>query len=136
MIFNTLEDEIDFGKFQSMTWGEIMTSHPVYLTWAVKNLRRGYLYVTDNALEEIRMMFPGFGMDNDFYQNVVKQRTSFIESMEENKNTEENGYLDTYPEPATYERYGGSYAQDIMEYSDDDIDTIFDGDPDAYWNID
>ena len=36
----------------------------------------------------------------------------------------------------TYEKYGGSYAQDVMGYSDDDIDTIFDGDPDAYWNID
>lgn len=36
----------------------------------------------------------------------------------------------------TCDRYGGSYAQDEMGYSDDDIDTIFDGDPDAYWNID
>lgn len=37
----------------------------------------------------------------------------------------------------TYERpYNGSYAKDVMGYSDDDIDTIFDGDPDAYWNID
>lgn len=36
----------------------------------------------------------------------------------------------------TYNRYGGTYAQDEMEYSDDDIDTIFDGDPSAYWNID
>ena len=35
-----------------------------------------------------------------------------------------------------YGRYAGSYAQDEMGYSDDDIDTIFDGDPDAYWNID
>ena len=33
-------------------------------------------------------------------------------------------------------RYSGSYAQDEMGYSDEDIDTIFDGDPDAYWNID
>ncbi len=33
-------------------------------------------------------------------------------------------------------RYKGSYAQDEMGYSDDDIDTIFDGDPSAYWNID
>lgn len=32
--------------------------------------------------------------------------------------------------------YRGSYAQDEMGYSDDDIDTIFDGDPSAYWNID
>lgn len=33
-------------------------------------------------------------------------------------------------------RYAGSYAQDIMGYTDDDIDIIFDGDPEAYWNID
>lgn len=39
-------------------------------------------------------------------------------------------------EKPTYDRYNGSYAQDEMGYSDDDIDTIFDGDPDAYWNID
>ena len=51
---------------------------------------------------------------------------------------EEGGYDDyshDYDEP-TYDRYNGSYAQDEMGYSDDDIDTIFDGDPDAYWNID
>ena len=30
----------------------------------------------------------------------------------------------------------GSYAREEMGYSDDDIDTIFDGDPSAYWNID
>lgn len=39
-------------------------------------------------------------------------------------------------EYSSYESYKGSYAQDEMGYSDDDIDTIFDGDPDAYWNID
>ena len=41
-----------------------------------------------------------------------------------------------YQERPTYSKYSGSYAQDEMGYSDDDIDTIFDGDPDAYWNID
>lgn len=48
-------------------------------------------------------------------------------------------YVDDNPsdyEEPTYERYNGSYAQDVMGYSDDDIDTIFDGNPDAYWNID
>jgi hypothetical protein len=44
-----------------------------------------------------------------------------------------NHFEDNEP---TYERYNGSYAQDEMGYSDDDIDTIFDGDPSAYWNID
>lgn len=35
-----------------------------------------------------------------------------------------------------YENKYSSYAQDEMGYSDDDIDDIFDGDPNAYWNID
>lgn len=39
-------------------------------------------------------------------------------------------------ERPSYGRYAGTYAQDEAGYSDDDIDTIFDGDPDAYWNID
>lgn len=34
------------------------------------------------------------------------------------------------------DEYAGTYAHDVEGYSDDDIDTIFDGDPDAYWNID
>lgn len=47
----------------------------------------------------------------------------------------DENYDDDYDKP-TYDRYNGSYAQDEMGYSDDDIDTIFDWDPDAYWNID
>ena len=40
-------------------------------------------------------------------------------------------YYDEYED-----EYAGTYAPDIEGYSDDDIDTLFDGDPDAYWNID
>lgn len=43
---------------------------------------------------------------------------------------------DSEQESPSHSRYRGSYAQDEMGYSDDDIDTIFDGDPSAYWNID
>ena len=39
-------------------------------------------------------------------------------------------------EERTYERYNGSYAQEVEGWSDQDIDDVFDGDPDAYWNID
>ena len=46
-----------------------------------------------------------------------------------------SNFHSSYERP-TYDRYSGSYAQDEMGYSDDDIDTIFDGDPSAYWNID
>lgn len=42
----------------------------------------------------------------------------------------------TSEDSRSFSRYSGSYAQDEMGYSDDDIDDIFDGDPNAYWNID
>ena len=42
------------------------------------------------------------------------------------------------PEPygRHYGEYAGTYAQDVVGYSDDVINDAFDGDPDAYWNID
>ena len=43
--------------------------------------------------------------------------------------------LNNYREQ-TYDEYNGSYAQDVMGYSDQDIEETFDGDPEAYWNID
>lgn len=35
-----------------------------------------------------------------------------------------------------YGEFEGTYAQDVMGYSDDVINDAFDGDADAYWNID
>lgn len=136
MILQTLEDEMEFGKFQGMTWGEILIIHPGYLKWAAENLRDCYLYITDEALEEIREMFPSIEMNQDFYRNVENQRACYDACMEENKIEQINGFNDWNEESPTYERYNGAYAHDEMGYSDDDIDTIFDGDPLAYWNID
>lgn len=41
-----------------------------------------------------------------------------------------------YEEEQTYDCYNGSYAQDVVGWSDQAIDEVFDGDPEAYWNID
>lgn len=35
-----------------------------------------------------------------------------------------------------YDEFSGTYAHDVMGYDDDFINDAFDGDPDAYWNID
>lgn len=45
-----------------------------------------------------------------------------------------NSYGDDYG--THYGEFAGSYAQDVMGFSDDVINDAFDGDPDAYWNID
>lgn len=82
------------------------------------------LYEYDSDINKVHYL--------DFYQIGADEMENII-----NK--------DYYDEPNTYDyqendslygRYAGSYAQDEMGYSDDDIDTIFDGDPSAYWNID
>ena len=48
----------------------------------------------------------------------------------------ENHSSQFYYERPTYGKYADSYVQSEMGWSDDDIDTVLDGDPDAYWNID
>lgn len=69
-------------------------------------------------------------VNNDFKADPLHNHSS----------SDDNHYHNIYdpipPEPPTYERYSGSYAQEEMGYSDDDIDTVLDGNPDAYWNID
>ena len=45
-------------------------------------------------------------------------------------------YSESYQCERTYGRYSGAWAQDVEGYSDEDIDDVFDGDPNAYWNID
>lgn len=35
-----------------------------------------------------------------------------------------------------YGEYEGTYAHDVAGYSDDIINDAFDGEPEAYWNID
>lgn len=49
---------------------------------------------------------------------------------------EEETNIPEYEEDRHFGKYAGFYAQDDMGYCDEEIDTIFDGDPSAYWNID
>ena len=67
-------------------------------------------------------------------QDVVFSEILGVNRVQENDNYSDNYYADDYG--ASYGEYAGSYAQDVEGYSDDVIDDAFDGDPDAYWNID
>lgn len=49
----------------------------------------------------------------------------------------EEDFYDDYEDYGThYGEYADTYAQDVAGLSDDVINDAFDGDPDAYWNID
>lgn len=72
------------------------------------------------------------------YYYIDKNGKEFKEISEDEFNNEEfeEDYDNWELERPSYGRYAGTWAQDHEGYSDDDIDTIFDGEPDAYWNID
>ena len=60
-----------------------------------------------------------------------------LPSWEERNRSKSESSDEDYNDYGThYGEYAGSYAQDVMGYSDDEIGDAFDGDPDAYWNID
>ena len=57
-------------------------------------------------------------------------------SLRKKVNSKKETPYEVYVKRSTYNEYNGSYAQDIMGYSDDVINDAFEGDPNAYWNID
>lgn len=128
-----LNDKFDFGKFSGRTLGEVMIFSPDYLLWVLQNVSGQLCKITDSAVEEIKLIFPDFFISDTFEQLRLQQLQWEKDYANDDFNNEDDYRDDDEP---TYERYNGSYAQDEMGYSDDDIDTIFDGDPSAYWNID
>lgn len=67
---------------------------------------------------------------------LIRNRTPVYLSRKRQKPEKRIRLAKNYEEERTYNHYNGSYAQDVEGWSDQDIDIVFDGDPDAYWNID
>lgn len=124
--FDNIASVFGFGKYRGMPLGYVISQDSSYIYWCINNIPE--FTISKETLEQIRGLFPMFIITKSFSNHI--ERPEFIEYFQEYENgcNEDN--------EATYERYCGSYAQDEMGYSDDDIDIIFDGDPLAYWNID
>lgn len=45
-------------------------------------------------------------------------------------------YEESYEDARHYEEFQDCYAQEVEGYSDEEINEVFEGDPDMYWNID
>ena len=111
---------------------DVLLDDPTYIYWCSENIPKFEIH--SNVIKTIMEMDPS-----------ILLPITLLDSINDWGDGEEDDEEDYYDEPyvnisyqddPTYDRYNGSYAQDEMGYSDDDIDTIFDGDPDAYWNID
>lgn len=128
-VFEHIDDAFTFGKYRNMTLSDIIEFDPNYIEWCQKNTQN--VFLLDSVIEEIKSVYPDFPIDYEFEE----KRQQNLELYYADCDYEDDMYT-MNDEHSTFCRYNGSWAQDVEGYSDDDIDTIFDGDPDAYWNID
>ncbi len=129
--FDDIGSEFRFGKYTGLPLCYVIAEDPSYLYWCVSNIHDFAL--SPVALKQIRELFPLFIVTLNF-SHCIRTLDEYLENYDDEYDVEKEWhYSDERP---TYERYVGSYAQDEMGWSDDDIDTVLDGEPDAYWNID
>lgn len=136
-IFETIEDQFNFGKYRGLSLADVLDVNSSYLDWCVKHCTGIIVQIEDNVIKEINNVYPEFQMDALFESKRIwqKSRDGYEEcNNEDNDNNDD--YTLNLAELPRYDRYSGSWAQNVEDYSDDEIDTVFDGDPSAYWNID
>ncbi|MDY0389072.1 MAG: hypothetical protein RBT65_18515 [Methanolobus sp.] len=107
---------------------EILEIQPAYLDWCAINL--DHFYISEEVIEEIKVSYSDFKISEE---GVNKLNEKYEQWEGEQEDYEE---YDDYNERESYGKYAGSYAQDVEGLSDDFIDDVLDGEPDAYWNID
>ncbi|AGY54606.1 hypothetical protein BRDCF_p1979 [Bacteroidales bacterium CF] len=132
MKFYNLDTEFTFGKYEGKTVREILEIQPAYLDWCAINL--DHFYISEEVIEEIKVSNSDFKISEEGV-NKLNEKYEQWEGEQEDYDEEYNDY-DDYNERESYGKYAGSYAQDVEGLSDDFIDDVLDGEPDAYWNID
>lgn len=138
-LFEDVESTFNFGRYHGLSLTDVMDINPSYVAWCLKLCTGVNFVITNNTITQLEAIYPFLKQTS--FRKLCKKREEDYEfwlTVEDDYDIDEHfdnkNWDDSYSE--TYERYNGSYAQDEMGYSDDEIDTIFDGDPLAYWNID
>jgi hypothetical protein len=118
---------IKFGKYNGSILEDIAEADPNYINWCIINL--DHFYLSEETVE-IFKSDSGFTISAEANLALEQKRLEMLD------NSDSNDYdYDNY-DRRTYDDYNGSYAQDQMGWSDQDINDVFGGDADAYWNID
>ena len=129
--FEALYDTFKFGKkHRGQSLEEVLILDPSYLDWCISTISE--FKISQNALNEIKEYFPDYIIPLSIMNHIIEDDESDYDCVMDL--CESECYDNDYEHH--YDRYQGSWAQEVEGYSDEDIDTIFDGDPNAYWNID
>ncbi len=121
---------LSFGKHQGKTIEEITLEDPKYIVWRIVNLN--HFMIDHSTIEELKKINPAFNISAEAEEKLARKKIEMQEDEKEYMDRDD----DDWTEHHTYDDYNGSYAQDQMGWSDQDINDVFGGDADAYWNID
>ncbi len=121
---------LSFGKHQGKTIEEITLEDPKYIVWCIVNLN--HFMIDHSTVEELKKINPAFNISAEAEEKLARKKIEMQEDEKEYMDRDD----DDWTEHHTYDDYNGSYAQDQMGWSDQDINDVFGGDADAYWNID
>lgn len=136
MKYYDINTAFTFGKYAGRTLISIATADPEYLDWCSINL--DHFYINEQNLKLLSQSPINIKLSEEALAALNKKKLIDDQRKEERRkellsdDQDDNYYNDRH----TYDRYNGSYAQEMEGYSDQDIDDLFDGDPSAYWNID
>lgn len=126
MKFYTLNTIFTFGIFEGKSLKDVIEIQPSYIEWCCQNLN--HFFIGNDIIAEIQSIKPDFFLTKSSKDALEAKYNTWLKDQDEDDDYEER--------ESTYEKYSGTYAQDIEGWSDQDIDDAFDGEPDAYWNID
>lgn len=120
--------QLKFGMYKGSTIENISKFNYNYISWCIANL--DHFYISEETIEMLQSKIKGFRLKEDAIATLEIKRSQ----MHVTKTSDDYEY--DYYDRRTYDDYNGSYAQDQMGWSDQDINDVFGGDADAYWNID
>lgn len=119
---------VKFGMYKGYKLEDIVKTNPKYIIWCVVNL--DHFYLSEETIENLKSISYRFKISEKAKQVLEQKRKEMYGTAD----IYDCDY--DYPDRKTYDDYNGSYAQDQMGWSDQDINDVFGGDADAYWNID
>lgn len=100
--FEALGQMFDFGKFKGCDLGEVLMCSPDYVQWVMENVNGDRCAFSDEAIKQIRTIFPDFVITNELMSKIKKSQDEY----------EEMVYFDEWAEEmfesehsSEYERY-------------------------------
>lgn len=133
--FESIKTRFNFGKYKGLSLSDVMEINPSYLEWCLSKCDGIHVLIDESVISQLKKAFPEYPISESFVELCEQRLHDYELEIYEEVENDFRDYIDNNKSDS-YGRYTGFYAQDEMGYSDNDVDTIFDGDPSAYWNID